>query len=47
LIYYRFQFETQEQFYLQLSKNNNQDLKMIIFLLFPYMKDDNNFVKLN
>ena len=43
LIYYRFHFDNEEQFYLQLLKNNNQDIIMIIFLLFPYMKDDNNF----
>jgi len=43
LIFFKFNFNTIQEFYIQLNQNNNQDLKMIIFLLFPYMKDDDNY----
>ena len=43
LIYYKFHFESEVQFYNQLSKNNNQDIRMILFLLFPFIDDKNNF----
>jgi hypothetical protein len=43
LIFFKFNFVSVEEFYTKLNQNNNQDLKMIIFLLFPYMKDDNDF----
>ena len=43
LIFFRFNFETENQYYLKLIENNNQDLLMIILLIFPYMKDDNNY----
>jgi len=43
LLFFKFNFINENDFYTQLNKNNNQDLKMVIFLLFPYMKDDNNY----
>ena len=43
LVFFRFNFETENQYYSKLNENNNQDLVMIILLLFPYMKDDNNY----
>ena len=43
LIFFRFNFKTENQYYLKLIENNNQDLLMIILLIFPYMKDDNNY----
>ena len=43
LIFFRFNFETENQYYLKLKENNNQDLIMIILLLFPYMNDENNY----
>ena len=43
LIYARFHFSDETQFFKQLSDNNNQDIRMILFLLFPYINDDNNF----
>jgi len=43
LIYFKFHFESELQFFNQLSNNNNQDIRMILFLLFPYIEDDNNF----
>ena len=43
LIFFKFNFSSINDFYLQLNKNQNQDLKMIIFLLFPYIKDDDNY----
>jgi hypothetical protein len=43
LIYKRFNFEIEQTFYIQLSDNNNQDIRMILFLLFPYMNDNDNF----
>jgi hypothetical protein len=43
LIYFKFHFESELQFNNQLSNNNNQDIRMILFLLLPYIEDDNNF----
>lgn len=43
LIYYRFHFESEEIFYQQISKKKNQDIRMILFLLFPYIDDKDNF----
>ena len=43
LIYFKFHFESEVQFINQLSNNNNQDIRMILFLLLPYIEDDNNF----
>ena len=43
LIYYRFHFESEQIFYQQLIKNNNQDIRMILFLLFPFIDDKENF----
>ena len=43
LIYHRFHFESEQQFYQQISNKNNQDIRMILFLLFPYINDDDNF----
>jgi hypothetical protein len=43
LLFFKFNFVNENDFYIQLNKNDNQDLKMVIFLLFPYMKDDNNY----
>jgi len=43
LIFFRFNFETENQYYLKLKDNNNQDLVMIILLLIPYMNDANNY----
>ena len=43
IIYFKFHFESELQFYNQLSNNNNQDIRMILFLLLPYIEDDNNF----
>ena len=43
LIYHRFHFDSEDQFYKQLSENNNQDIRMILFLLFPYINDIDNF----
>ena len=43
LIYYRFHFESEQIFYQQLTKGNNQDIRMILFLLLPYINDIDNF----
>jgi hypothetical protein len=43
LIYFKFNFLSTTDFYTKLNQNNNQDLKMVIFLLFPYIKDDNDY----
>lgn len=43
LIYFKFHFESELQFYTQLSNNNNQDIRMVLFLLLPYIDDVNNF----
>ena len=43
LIYFKFHFESEYEFYIQLSKNNNQDIRMILFLLFPFIDDKDNF----
>jgi hypothetical protein len=43
LIFFKFNFSSINEFYTKLNQNKNQDLKMIIFLLFPYIKDDNDY----
>jgi len=43
LIYFKFHFESVIQFYNQLSNNNNQDIRMILLLLLPFIDDKNNF----
>ena len=43
LIFFKFNFSSINEFYIKLNQNKNQDLKMVIFLLFPYIKDDNNY----
>jgi len=43
LIFFRFNFESENQYFLQLSNNSNRDIKMIIMLLFPYINSDNDF----
>ena len=44
LIFFRFNFESENAYYLKLKDNNNQDLVMIILLLIPYIEDKNNYM---
>jgi len=43
LIYYKFHFESQVDFLNKLTHKNNQDIRMILLLLLPYIDDKNNF----
>jgi len=42
-IFFQFHFATEFDFYNKLQENDYQDLRKIIFLLFPYIDDKNNF----
>jgi len=43
LIFFRFNFESENQYLSKLSNDNDRDMKMIIMLLFPYISSDNDF----
>jgi len=43
LIFFRFNFESENQYLLKLSNDNDRDMKMIIMLLFPHISSDNDF----
>ena len=42
-IFFQFHFTSEFDFYNKLQENDYQDLRKIIFLLFPYIDDKNNF----